>query len=77
MIWDIQAITLKAYPAELSLTAWICLLGTAEGTVLALVMERGNAAVWSIGWGTQLLAAVYSVSTTNFLIKFKFSVLFF
>ncbi|KAG7033851.1 WAT1-related protein, partial [Cucurbita argyrosperma subsp. argyrosperma] len=54
------AITLKAYPAELSLTAWICLLGTAEGTVLALVMERGNAAVWSIGWGTQLLAAVYS-----------------
>ncbi|XP_023545074.1 WAT1-related protein At2g37460-like [Cucurbita pepo subsp. pepo] len=56
----LQAITLKAYPAELSLTAWICLLGTAEGTVLALVMERGNAAVWSIGWGTQLLAAVYS-----------------
>ncbi|XP_022977879.1 WAT1-related protein At2g37460-like [Cucurbita maxima] len=56
----LQAITLKAYPAELSLTAWICLLGTAEGTVLALVMERGNAAVWSIGWGTKLLAAVYS-----------------
>ncbi|XP_023517897.1 WAT1-related protein At2g37460-like [Cucurbita pepo subsp. pepo] len=56
----LQAITLKAYPAELSLTAWICLLGTAEGTVLALVMERGNAAVWSITWGTKLLAAVYS-----------------
>uniref|UniRef100_A0A9I9CG50 WAT1-related protein n=1 Tax=Cucumis melo TaxID=3656 RepID=A0A9I9CG50_CUCME len=56
----LQAITLKAYPAELSLTAWICLLGTAEGTVVALVMERGNPAVWSITWGTKLLAAVYS-----------------
>ncbi|KAF4385362.1 hypothetical protein G4B88_026645 [Cannabis sativa] len=38
----LQAITLKTYPAELSLTAWICLLGTLEGTAVALVMERGN-----------------------------------
>ncbi|KAI6675023.1 hypothetical protein NL676_002929 [Syzygium grande] len=56
----LQAITLQTYPAELSLTAWICFLGTVEGTVVALVMERGNAAVWSIQWDTKLLAAVYS-----------------
>ncbi|XP_027070725.1 WAT1-related protein At2g37460 [Coffea arabica] len=56
----LQAITLQAYPAELSLTAWICLLGTAEGAILALIMERGKAAVWSINWDTKFLAALYS-----------------
>lgn len=56
----LQAITLKTYPAELSLTAWICLLGTAEGAIVALVMERGNVAVWSLKWDTKFLAALYS-----------------
>ncbi|XP_062118144.1 WAT1-related protein At2g37460-like [Humulus lupulus] len=56
----LQAITLKTYPAELSLTAWICLLGTLEGTAVALVMERGNPAVWAIQWDTKLMAAVYT-----------------
>ncbi|KAG8376447.1 hypothetical protein BUALT_Bualt09G0064300 [Buddleja alternifolia] len=56
----LQAITLKTYPAELSLTAWICLLGTAEGAAVALVMEKGNAAAWSVKWDTKLLAAAYS-----------------
>lgn len=58
---DFQAITLQTYPAELSLTAWICLMGTAEGAIVALVMERGNAAAWSINWDTKFLAALYSV----------------
>ncbi|KAK6943698.1 EamA domain [Dillenia turbinata] len=56
----LQAITLKTYPAELSLTVWICLMGTVEGTILALVMERGKPCVWSINWDTKFLAAVYS-----------------
>lgn len=56
----LQAITLKTYPAELSLTAWICLLGTLEGTAVALVMERGNASVWSLHWDTKLMAAFYN-----------------
>ncbi|XP_071719337.1 WAT1-related protein At2g37460-like [Rutidosis leptorrhynchoides] len=56
----LQAITLKSYPAELSLTAWICLLGTVEGAIVALVMERGNTAVWAIKWDTTLLATLYS-----------------
>lgn len=56
----LQAITLKSYPAELSLTAWICLLGTAEGALVALVMERGKTAVWAIKWDTTLLATLYS-----------------
>ncbi|CAH1441907.1 WAT1-related protein At2g37460 [Lactuca sativa] len=56
----LQAITLQSYPAELSLTAWICLLGTIEGAIVALVMERGNTAVWAIKWDTTLLATLYS-----------------
>ncbi|XWS56550.1 hypothetical protein CRYUN_Cryun09bG0095000 [Craigia yunnanensis] len=56
----LQAITLKSYPAELSLTTLICLMGTIEGAIVALVMEKGNAAAWSIHWDSKLLAAVYS-----------------
>ncbi|KAH9703166.1 WAT1-related protein [Citrus sinensis] len=55
-----MAITLKSYPTELSLTALICLMGTIEGTIVALFLERGNAAVWSIHLDSKLLAAVYS-----------------
>ncbi|PIN15064.1 hypothetical protein CDL12_12295 [Handroanthus impetiginosus] len=56
----LQAVTLKTYPAELSLTAYICLFGTAQTAAVALVMEKGNAAAWSIKWDTRLLAAAYS-----------------
>ncbi|KAJ0044326.1 hypothetical protein Pint_06240 [Pistacia integerrima] len=56
----LQAITLKSYPTELSLTALICLMGTIEGTVVALVMERGNPSVWSIHFDCKLLASLYS-----------------
>ncbi|OMO97138.1 Drug/metabolite transporter [Corchorus olitorius] len=56
----LQAVTLETYPAELSLTVWICLLGTLEGTIAALIMEKGNAAIWAIKWDTKLLTAAYS-----------------
>lgn len=56
----LQAVTLRTYPAELSLTAWICLLGTAQGAAVALVMEKGNSAAWAIKWDTKFLAAAYS-----------------
>ncbi|KAJ0793778.1 hypothetical protein HanOQP8_Chr01g0033051 [Helianthus annuus] len=61
----LQAITLKSYPAELSLTAWICFLGTIEGAIVALVMERGKAAVWAVKWDTTLLATLYSVKISK------------
>lgn len=56
----LQTITLRDYPLELSLAALICLMGAAEGTVLALVMERGRLEAWSIGWNMKLLAIVFS-----------------
>ncbi|XP_018461701.1 WAT1-related protein At2g37460 isoform X1 [Raphanus sativus] len=56
----LYAITLKTYPTELSLTAWICLMGTIEGAAVALVMERGNPGAWAIGWDNKLLTVTYS-----------------
>ncbi|KAL3619293.1 hypothetical protein CASFOL_036863 [Castilleja foliolosa] len=59
IFYILQATTLKAYPAGLSLTSLICMAGALEGAVLTLVVERSNAAIWSIGWDSQLLAYVY------------------
>ncbi|OMO58909.1 Drug/metabolite transporter [Corchorus capsularis] len=56
----LQAFTLKSYPAELSLTTLVCLMGTIEGAIVALVIEGNNAAAWSIHWDSKLFAAVYS-----------------
>ncbi|KAJ9146320.1 hypothetical protein P3X46_028601 [Hevea brasiliensis] len=55
----LQSFTLKLYPAELSLTALICLTGMVEGAVVSLVMERDMSA-WKIGFDSRLLAAVYT-----------------
>ncbi|KAJ6954364.1 WAT1-related protein [Populus alba x Populus x berolinensis] len=51
--------TLKKYPAELSLTALICMTGMVEGAAVSLVMERDMSA-WKIGFDSRLLAAAYS-----------------
>ncbi|MED6121079.1 hypothetical protein PIB30_026702 [Stylosanthes scabra] len=56
----LQSVTLEAYPAELSLTSWICLLGTIQGGIVGLIMERANPSVWTLHWDTKLLAAAYS-----------------
>ncbi|PIN11197.1 hypothetical protein CDL12_16198 [Handroanthus impetiginosus] len=55
----LQVTTLRSYPAELSLTAWICLFGTAGGAIVALFMEKEKAS-WSIRWDLGFLAAAYS-----------------
>ncbi|KAE8674545.1 WAT1-related protein [Hibiscus syriacus] len=55
----LQSFTLKKYPAELSLTAWICLVGMIEDGIVALVMVRDLSA-WKVGWDSRLLAAAYT-----------------
>ncbi|XP_060186654.1 WAT1-related protein At2g39510-like [Lycium barbarum] len=58
--YNLQAITLKTYPAGLSLTCLICMAGALQGTALTLVVQRGNSAVWSLHWGTsKFFASVY------------------
>lgn len=61
VFYILQAITLKSYPAGLSLTGLICMTGALLGTVLTFIVERGNLAIWSIGWDRKLLAYVYGV----------------
>ncbi|ESQ34607.1 hypothetical protein EUTSA_v10007890mg [Eutrema salsugineum] len=55
----LQSFTVKQYPAELSLTALICLTGTLEGTAVSLVTVRDLSA-WKIGFDSNLFAAAYS-----------------
>ncbi|KAL2339805.1 hypothetical protein Fmac_007745 [Flemingia macrophylla] len=54
-----QSITVKRYPAELSLATLICLAGAAETTAVALVAERHSSA-WALGWDNRLYAPLYT-----------------
>jgi drug/metabolite transporter (DMT)-like permease len=58
----LQSNTLQSYPAELTLTALICGMGSLMGGAVALVAERGNNKAWVIGFDTRLFTAVYAVS---------------
>ncbi|CAO2834569.1 unnamed protein product [Amaranthus hypochondriacus] len=55
----LQSFTLKEYPSELSLTAWICFMGSLEGGVVSLALVRDMKA-WALGWDSRLLASVYT-----------------
>nr|GMD57426.1 WAT1-related protein At2g39510-like [Ipomoea batatas] len=54
-----QAIMLKSYPAALSLIALICMAGAVQSTIFTLILERGNASVWSLHWDMRLFTYVY------------------
>ncbi|CBI19039.3 hypothetical protein VitviT2T_027099 [Vitis vinifera] len=55
----LQSITIKTYPAELSLSTLICLMGAIQSGAVGLVAERHPSA-WAIGWDSRLLAPVYT-----------------
>ncbi|KAF5473166.1 hypothetical protein F2P56_009793 [Juglans regia] len=55
----VQAITMRRYSAQLSLTALVCFLGTLQSIAVTFVMER-KPSVWTIGWDMNLLAAAYA-----------------
>ncbi|KAL3833495.1 hypothetical protein ACJIZ3_008231 [Penstemon smallii] len=59
LFYVLQAITLKSYPAGLSLITLVCSCGALQGTVLTFIVERGNIGIWSIGWNATLLAYAY------------------
>ncbi|WVY91689.1 hypothetical protein V8G54_037203 [Vigna mungo] len=60
----LQTITLRKYPAEMSLATWVCFLGALQSGVLTIFMER-NTHVWSVGWDSRLLAYAYSGIVTS------------
>ncbi|KAK4794065.1 hypothetical protein SAY86_012059 [Trapa natans] len=55
----LQAVTLKRYPAHMSLTSMVVFLGTLQSIAVTFVAEH-RASVWSIGWDMNLLAAAYA-----------------
>ncbi|KAH6819324.1 nodulin MtN21 /EamA-like transporter family protein [Perilla frutescens var. frutescens] len=55
----LQAITLRKYTAQLSLTAIVCFLGTLQSIAVTFVMEHKPNS-WTIGWDMNLLAAAYA-----------------
>ncbi|KAJ4784529.1 WAT1-related protein [Rhynchospora pubera] len=59
-IWYImQAVTLKRYPAQLSLTAWMSLIGGAQSAIFTACIER-KPDVWIVGFDLKLWAIIYT-----------------
>ncbi|KAG6664725.1 hypothetical protein CIPAW_02G114000 [Carya illinoinensis] len=61
-IWYImQAFTLKRYPAQLSLTAWMSFFGGAQSAVFTVIIEHKRAA-WTVGFNIDLWSIIYGNS---------------
>ncbi|URD99301.1 EamA-like transporter family [Musa troglodytarum] len=63
-LFVLQAVTLRKYSAQLSLTTWICFVGTLQAIAVTFVMERKPSA-WTIGFDMNLLAAAYAGIVTS------------
>ncbi|URE32601.1 EamA-like transporter family [Musa troglodytarum] len=55
----LQAITLKRYPAQLSLTTWMCFIGAAQSAIFTAFVEHKPAA-WRIGLDVKLWSILYA-----------------
>jgi drug/metabolite transporter (DMT)-like permease len=55
-----QAPVLKKYPAQLSLTALLCLIGSVQSALIAGICEHKKSKLWAIGWNIELLSVVYA-----------------
>ncbi|KAK7275668.1 hypothetical protein RIF29_16789 [Crotalaria pallida] len=61
----LQAITLRKYPAEMSLATWVCFVGAIQSSAVTLFMERHSPHSWSLGFDSSLLACAYSGIVTS------------
>ncbi|XP_057958485.1 WAT1-related protein At4g08300-like [Malania oleifera] len=69
-IWYImQAITLKRYPAQLSLTTWMNFVGGAQSAVFTIFVEHKRAA-WTVGLNIDLWSIIYAGVVCSGLIIF-------
>ncbi|XP_073525321.1 uncharacterized protein [Phyllobates terribilis] len=64
-----QAYTLKRYPAQLSLTSWMCVVGAAQSAVYTVCVEHTRAA-WTIGFDIDLWSTIYGGVVVSGLILF-------
>ncbi|KAK1553649.1 hypothetical protein Q3G72_001600 [Acer saccharum] len=58
----LQSISLKKYPAELSLSSLICASGTLQSAAAALAVEH-HASAWAVGWDSSLFAPLYTYAS--------------
>ncbi|EPS72398.1 hypothetical protein M569_02359, partial [Genlisea aurea] len=59
-LWYImQASTLKRYPAQLSLTTWMSLVGSAQSAVFTAIVVQHRPAAWIIGLNIDLASTLY------------------
>ncbi|KAJ6810044.1 WAT1-related protein-like isoform X1 [Iris pallida] len=69
-IWYImQALTLKRYPAQLSLTTWMNFVGAAQSAVFTVCIEHEREA-WTIGLDIKLWSILYAGIVVSGLIIF-------
>ncbi|KAJ4722659.1 WAT1-related protein [Melia azedarach] len=54
----LQSMTLKGYPARLSLATWMCFFGAAQSALFTVVVEHKQAS-WRIGFNIDLWSTVY------------------
>lgn len=57
-MYIMQAITLKRYPAQLSLTTWMCFLGAAQSAVFTVIVAH-KPVQWRIGLNIDLWSTIY------------------
>ncbi|KAL1294749.1 hypothetical protein HN51_055584 [Arachis hypogaea] len=59
-VWYImQAATLKRYPAQLSLTTWMCFVGAAQSAVFTVLIIGHKPSAWTIGFNIDLWSTLY------------------
>ncbi|GAV90179.1 LOW QUALITY PROTEIN: hypothetical protein CFOL_v3_33588, partial [Cephalotus follicularis] len=63
-----QPSTLKKYPAQLSLTAWVNCVGEAQSALFTMLIQP-KAAACNIKLGINLWCIIYSVSGVNILVQ--------
>ncbi|KAK2647255.1 hypothetical protein Ddye_022450 [Dipteronia dyeriana] len=69
-IWYImQAVTLKRYPAQLSLTAWMSFLGGVQSAIFTVIVQHKQAA-WAIGFNIDFWSTIYGGVVISGLIIF-------
>ncbi|OAY62722.1 WAT1-related protein [Ananas comosus] len=61
--------TLKRYPAQLSLTTWVCIVGGAQSAIFTAFIEHKPSA-WAIGFDIKFWCIIYSAVVCSGLILF-------
>ncbi|KAL5071077.1 hypothetical protein RYX36_021964 [Vicia faba] len=65
----LQAITLRKYPAEMSLATWVCFIGALQSSAVTIFMERHSPEAWALGLDSRLFASGIVTSAIQFYVQ--------